>query len=178
MALSGDGSGSGEQMSGPRDLNGRPVSRTRWQRMTARLGRAGEEGLATDDPELVTIVGSLDDAVSSATLLSESAWEPEQQVVLRHLLMLPTTRVAEAVAVAGLDGYAAMDVSDTDRDWAATAPMFSGPAPAQSELVVLGRVQLIDAMHLSQERSRMASLGSRHGGVALGWQVWQRASSS
>ncbi|MGW0036097.1 hypothetical protein [Gordonia sp. NPDC003376] len=146
--------------------------------MTARLGRAGEGGLAADDPSLVHVVGSLDDAASSSALLTESAWEPDHQVVLRHLLVLPTDRVADAVAVAGLDGYAAIAASGTDRDWVAAATVIGGPAPEESELVVLGRVQLIDAMHLSQERSRMASLGSRHGGVALGWQVWQRASST
>jgi hypothetical protein len=34
-------------------------------------------------------------------------------------------------------------------------------------------VQLIDALHVSQERSRMAGLTQRLGGSAAGWQVLQ-----
>ena len=46
--------------------------------------------------------------------------------------------------------------------------------PLALVVLVLARVQLLDAMHLSQERSRMASLGSRHGGFAREWAVLQR----
>lgn len=83
--------------------------------------------------------------------------------MVRHVLALPTSRVSDAIAVAALDGYRPVH-SEQD-----------SPVPDGHETVVLARVQLVDALHLSQERSRMASLGSRHGGRAVGWQVLQRA---
>ncbi|MFT4127760.1 MAG: hypothetical protein QM662_16220 [Gordonia sp. (in: high G+C Gram-positive bacteria)] len=150
------------------DLNGRPVGRSRRERLAARLGRRRvATGLTVDDPALTLIVQSTDDAVSSATALASSTWRPGLQIVLRHVLSLPPARVAAAVEVAALDRYTQLP--------AQTGPKFPGVhAGLGRELVVLARVQELDALHLSQERSRMASLGSRHGGSALGWQVLGR----
>ncbi|WP_308221071.1 hypothetical protein [Gordonia sp. ABSL49_1] len=149
---------------GSRDLNGRVVQPGRWARLRSRFGGAGPVApLSVDDADLVVVAGSDDDAVASSTALAESSWRPDDEVVLRHILRLPVHRSAEAVSIAALDGYVRVEqgggsISGDD-----------GHA-----LVVLARVQQLDAMHLSQERSRMASLGSRHGGVALCWHVLQR----
>ena len=39
--------------------------------------------------------------------------------------------------------------------------------------VTLQRVQILDALHCSQERSRMAGLAQRRGGVVAGWDALQ-----
>jgi hypothetical protein len=44
---------------------------------------------------------------------------------------------------------------------------------SDARLLVLQRVQVLDALHCSQERSRMAGLAQRRGGVALGWEALQ-----
>ena len=84
---------------------------------------------------------------------------------MRHVLALPDDGVEAAVGLAALDEYEAIPI-DVVADRFAIP---EGLAP-----VVLARVQLVDALHLSQERSRMASLASRHSGVAVGWQIVQR----
>ncbi|WHU49004.1 hypothetical protein QNM97_08525 [Gordonia sp. L191] len=148
----------------PRDVNGRPVSRSRWQRLTARIGsRSVPEAIGVDDDDLEVIASCDDDAASSSTVLEGSSWRPQDQAVVRHHLVLPISRVSDAIAVAALDGYRPV-LQEHD-----------GPVPDGHEALVLARVQLVDALHLSQERSRMASLGSRHDGRAVGWQVLQRA---
>lgn len=153
-----------------RDLNGRPVRPRRWDRLRARLGGAAD-GAALDPAAggLVVVAESSDDAAASSAVLDSSSWRPDDEVVLRHLLVLPEDRAAAAIATAGLDEYVLLDLPDDDV-WTRRA---DGPA-AGMRPVVLARVQLLDAMHLSQERSRMASLGSRHGGSSVGWQVLQR----
>lgn len=148
----------------PRDVNGRPVSRSRWQRLTARIGSHREsQVIDVDDADLEVVASCVDDAASSSTVLEGSSWRPADQAVVRHVLALPTSRVSDAIAVAALDGYRPVH------------PEQDSPVPDGHETVVLARVQLVDALHLSQERSRMASPGSRHGGRAVGWQVLQRA---
>ncbi|WP_439029231.1 hypothetical protein [Gordonia terrae] len=151
---------------GRRDLNGRVVAQGRLARLRSRLRAGTEPGPLSLDDEVVEVVGSEDDAVASSTALDASSWRPEDEAILRHHLEIPSERVIEAAGVAALDGYERVD----DERWG------PAPAPRADGLVVLvvARVQLVDAMHLSQERSRMASLGSRHGGVARGWAVLQR----
>lgn len=109
-----------------------------------------------------------DDTVASSIMLESSDFRASAQAVVRHLLILPIGRAADAVAVVGLDGYVAVDV-----ETAHGLPAVS--IAADHQLVVVARVQMLDAIHLSRERSRMASLGSRHGGSVLGWQVLQSA---
>lgn len=124
---------------------------------------------------LTVVAQSADDAASSATVLEASSWRPDEQVVVRHFASLPAARVAEAAELAALDGYQVIDRDFID----GAGPLAGELAAAVSAmtpghaLVVFARVQLLDSMHLSQERSRMASLGSRHGGTTLGWQVLQ-----
>ncbi|MGV9710237.1 hypothetical protein ACWDTI_06185 [Gordonia sp. NPDC003424] len=165
-----------------RDINGRPVAPGRWARLRERLGGGpGDGGIDVADTGLIVVAESVDDAAASSTVLAASAWRPEDQVVLRHALRLPADRVADAVATAGLDEYRRVDTPahpfpDTGASGESVAFGASGVSGASGSdvVVVLARVQLLDAVHLSQERSRMASLGSRHGGSVIGWQILQR----
>lgn len=92
-------------------------------------------------------------------------WDPSAQAVLRHHLVLPADQVADALAVAGQDGYAAAEPGPP-----AGVPL---PDVPEGRVIVLARVQVLDALHCSQERSRMAGLAQRREGVALGWDALQ-----
>ncbi len=129
--------------------------REAWQRLT---GRATPADLDPDRPDLVVVVSSFDDAEAcSAALARATDWTPEAPAVLRHHLRLPADRADQAIAIAAQDGYS--------------------PAHAESRgdtvELLLRRVQPLDALHCSQERSRMAGLAQRHDGVALGWDALQ-----
>jgi hypothetical protein len=77
--------------------------------------------------------------------------------VLRHHLLLPAERIAEAARILAQDGYVLRDVREE----------------GTRVLVHVSRVQLLDALHCAQERSRMAGLAQRLGGDALGWDALQ-----
>ena len=47
------------------------------------------------------------------------------------------------------------------------------PTVENSVRVVFERVQVLDALHCSQERSRMAGLAQRLGGSVAGWDALQ-----
>ena len=121
--------------------------------------------LTVTDRDVVVVGESDGEAASSSSILDASTLRPADQAVVRHVLALPDDGVEAAVGLAALDEYEAIPV-DVVADRFAIP---EGLAP-----VVLARVQLVDALHLSQERSRMASLASRHSGVAVGWQIVQR----
>ncbi|MFE0749524.1 hypothetical protein [Gordonia sp. NPDC058843] len=152
--------------SGPRDLNGRVVEQGRLARLRSRLRPRAESGPLTLGERVEVVARSEDDAIASSVALEASSWRADDEVILRHHVEVPPDRQADAAAVAALDGYESI----ADERW--------GPAPSPRAeglvVLVLARVQLLDAMHLSQERSRMASLGSRHGGFAREWAVLQR----
>ncbi|WAC57953.1 hypothetical protein OVA31_00980 [Gordonia sp. SL306] len=135
--------------------------------MRQRLSGRGSGGvpLGVDDADLIVVAESDDETAASSAVLDESAWRPGDDVVLRHVLRVPASRVDDAVATAALDGYEWLD-DGLGRTVAGGAD--------DTVVVVLGRRQTLDAMHLSQERSRMAGLGARHGGSVLRWQVLQR----
>ena len=129
-------------------------------------GRAApRDALTVTDRDVVVVGESDDEAASSSSILDASTLRPADQAVVRHVLALPSDGVEAAVGLAALDEYEAIPV-DVVADRFAIP---EGLAP-----LVLARVQLVDALHLSQERSRMASLASRHSGVAVGWQIVQR----
>lgn len=98
-------------------------------------------------------------------------WETLRRAVIgdkgasRDVLTLADADVATAAEVAALDDYELVSVD-------VVGDRFEIPTGLQA--VVLARVQRVDALHLSQERSRMASLASRHFGLPLGWQIAQR----
>ena len=160
-----------------RDLNGHEVPTSRVRRLLGRLGGgAGADAeLTPSDPDLIVVAESFDDSAASSEVLKGSQWRSAEQAVVRHILAVPESRVDEAVATAAQDGYERVDVSGAAE--AGQGPGVSGTGPTgvgEHTLIGLARPQLVDALHCSQERSRMAGLGARHDGTVLGWQVLQR----
>ncbi|BDH58100.1 hypothetical protein [Tsukamurella sp. PLM1] len=147
----------------PYDLNGRPEQRTRLGRLLGRLSQRTVEELTPGHPGLVPVAQSADDAAASSAVLDASpGFVPEAQSVLLHVLELPSGEVDEVLRLVAQDRYERMAP-----DGAAT------PGPEGVETVVVARVQKVDALHVSQERSRMAGVTARHRGRAVLWQVLQ-----
>ncbi|MFG1785048.1 hypothetical protein ACGFIU_21630 [Rhodococcus oryzae] len=150
------------------------MERVRWWRK--RFGRRRAVPLDATRTDLVVVASSFDDAEACSRALeraagSEPGWIEEAEAVLRHHLRVPADQVHGAVELAGQDHYT---VAAPD----APAPQEVDPAgaePGAEELValVLQRVQVLDALHCSQERSRMAGLAQRAGGRVLGWDALQ-----
>ncbi|KQU02619.1 hypothetical protein ASG56_16965 [Rhodococcus sp. Leaf7] len=147
--------------------------RTPWWRRL--FGKTPPPPLDATREDLVVVASCFDDVEAcSATLeraaSEEPAWSADDDCVLRHHLLLPADQVADAVSVAAQDGYAE----------ATTGPMAQTPGHLPADvptgtLLVLQRVQILDALHCSQERSRMAGLAQRRDGVVLGWDALQPA---
>lgn len=115
-------------------------------------------GLTPDAPGLKIVAEAFDPAVADSTVLAGSpAWVSTAPAVLRHHLLLPPGRVAEAASILAQDGYDLREQA------------------AEGELVRVHavRVQVLDALHCAQERSRMAGLAQRLGGDAPGWDALQ-----
>ncbi|MBF6469065.1 hypothetical protein IU427_28435 [Nocardia beijingensis] len=127
-----------------------------------RLWRRGRDiGLDPDRADLVVVASGFDDAEAcSAALARATTLTPDAPAVLRHHLRIPPQHVQTVCAIAAQDGYS-------------PAPQVGGPGTDALETVVLQRVQLLDALHCSQERSRMAGLAQRHDGIADGWDALQ-----
>ncbi|MGU3434066.1 hypothetical protein ACNHUS_13725 [Actinomycetes bacterium M1A6_2h] len=149
------------------------AGKERWWRRLFGKGSAAELDAARAD--LVVVASCFDDAEAASTTLdraeaTDPTWARDDQVVLRHHLILPADTIDDAVAVAAQDGYAVPE---------------SGPPPVGSASavvedgrpLVLQRVQVLDALHCSQERSRMAGLAQRRGGVVSGWDALQPAAT-
>ncbi|HEY9316236.1 hypothetical protein [Williamsia sp.] len=148
-----------------RDVNGNPIEVPRWKRLADRFGggRKPNGELSVDDSSLVITAECFDDAEAASTTLSASRWRQDDQAVLRHLLAVPGGEVEAVLAVAAQDHYQRVSVD---------VPGALEIEPGQ-EFVALARVQLVDALHVSQERSRMAGLAQRHDGTVIAWQVLQ-----
>lgn len=128
------------------------------------LSGRSPEPLDRTRADLVVVVSGFDDVEACSTALERGAagtpaWIPESDALLRHHLLLPADAVADAVDIAAQDGYTPT----------------SAPEPADGGMLLLRleRVQVLDALHCSQERSRMAGLAQRHGGTVLGWEGLQ-----
>lgn len=174
-----------------RDINGHPVEVRGLRRF--RRDRGAPE-LDPHDETLTVLAGSTDPAVSSASVLAQAGDRVaagEVEVVLRHLLVIPPDAVDEVVATAAQDHYVRVDHSrldepgpepgpartDTDAGLEGFDPEVVADAPNATEgrvTLLLARTQLIDAMHCSQERSRVAGLAARHNGDVVGWQILGR----
>lgn len=143
---------------------GGPLLRRLW----ARLRGDGRATLDPDRDDLEVVASGFDDAEACSTALERaSSWIAEYPVVLRHVLALPAEVVADAEATVAQDGYRLVPsevIADLDPPAA---------APAGQRVVAFERVQMLDALHCSQERSRMAGLAQRRDGVVLGWLALQ-----
>ncbi|MCP2318209.1 hypothetical protein APR12_003562 [Nocardia amikacinitolerans] len=127
-----------------------------WRRLFGRGGPAPLDPARTD---LVVVAASFDDAEAcSAALARAEGLTEDAPAVLRHHLRVPAEQVARVCEIAAQDGY---------------APAPRADAAGELETLILQRVQLIDALHCAQERSRMAGLAQRHDGFADGWDVLQ-----
>ncbi|MDF0532003.1 hypothetical protein P0W64_16630 [Tsukamurella sp. 8F] len=150
----------------PYDVNGRPVR----DPLLRRLARRRSEDLTPRHPGLVPVAESDDDAAASSAVLDGSAgFVADAQSVLWHLLELPPTEVDRVLDLVGQDRYERVQVPEAD------AVRATADDAEATELVAVARVQTVDAMHVSQERSRMAGVTARHGGHALLWRVLQVA---
>ncbi|MET7770332.1 ribonuclease E inhibitor RraB [Nocardia sp. NPDC005366] len=129
-----------------------------WRRL---FGRKGPEPLDPSRTDLVVVASSFDHAEAcSAALSRATGFDADAPAVLRHHLRIPAAHRERVCEIAAQDGYAPdqhLDASDAG----ALAPL------------ILRRVQIVDALHCSQERSRMAGLAQRHDGFADGWDALQ-----
>ena len=137
------------------------------------FGSRKQAPLDQDRPDLVVVASSFDDVEACSTALGRAAaedprWDADAEAVLRHHLRLPAASVADAVSIAAQDGYRPQHPDGQ------ASPAEDG---ATVELV-LQRVQVLDALHCSQERSRMAGLAQRLGGSVDGWDATQPARES
>ncbi|AUS77925.1 hypothetical protein C1701_05545 [Actinoalloteichus sp. AHMU CJ021] len=130
-----------------------------WRRLGFGRRRPSPD-LDPDDPRLVVVVTAFDDTeAASASLARGTRWRPTEPALLRHHLVLPPDRVARAVESVTAEGYAARTGTEAGPDGRVT--------------LTATRTQLLDALHCSQERSRMAGLAQRLGGDARGWEALQ-----
>ncbi len=151
------------------DLNGRPVRDPMLRRVVARLGRRSSVELTLGDPDLVPVAESSDDAAASSAVLDASpGFDAAAQSVLWHLVVLPSRHVDRVLELVGQDRYQRVEVSADELArfaWAERA--------GETGLVAFARVQTVDALHVAQERSRVAGVTARHDGAALLWRVLQ-----
>lgn len=127
------------------------------ERVRGWFGGGGPEPLDPGRTDLVVVVHGFDEVQACSVALAASPdWVADAPALLRHHLVLPHGTVAQAAATAAQDGYAP-----------------DARPSAEGADLVLVRVQVLDALHCSQERSRMAGLAQRLGGHVLGWDALQ-----
>ncbi|MFC4602187.1 hypothetical protein [Rhodococcus kronopolitis] len=142
------------------------------------FGRRRAVPLDRGRSDLVVVAESFDDAEACSRALdraaeSEPRWTASAEAVLRHHLRVPADRREWLVGIAAQTGYTE---ASTDAVAAGGAPAYRAvPADVDAGLValVVQRTEVLDAVHCSQERSRMAGLAQRAGGWALGWDALQ-----
>ncbi|HVV08778.1 hypothetical protein [Amycolatopsis sp.] len=131
-------------------------------RLRDLVRRDAEPELSLDAPGLVVVAEAFDIAEADSAVLARShLWAAGKPAVLRHHLTLPSARIAEAAGILAQDGWELRTVSQ------------SGGTATLHAL----RVQVLDALHCAQERSRMAGLAQRLGGDSLGWDALQPTGS-
>ncbi len=126
-----------------------------------------------DDEGLVVVVSSYDDVESCTAALERGAvqdprWSAGRHALLRHPLVVPARAIQEIMAICAQEGYVAVPSSSLCPPAGTVGDLGTGEV-----LLVLARSQMLDALHCSQERSRMAGLAQRHDGRALGWDALQ-----
>jgi hypothetical protein len=109
-----------------------------------------------DAPGLVVVAEAFDPAEADSAVLARSpGWRADAEAVLRHHLRIPSEQLERASELLAQDGWLLR--RDAER-------------PGHQHAL---RVQVLDALHCAQERSRMAGLAQRLGGDSLGWDALQ-----
>ncbi|MFE6864426.1 hypothetical protein [Nocardia sp. NPDC057668] len=126
------------------------------------LRRGGTTQLDPGRGDLVTVASSFDDAEAcSAALGRTGSWTADQPVVLRQHLRVPADRLDAVQIITGQLGY----------DTVSAEP----EAAPDTVALLVQRVQVLDAVHCAQERSRLTAVAHRHDAVLLGWEALQPA---
>lgn len=137
-------------------------------------GRRGRDcALDPLDPSMRVVARAEDEVESCSSVLErassgEAPWDARSPALSRHHLRAPagaTARIAEIAAESGYTVY--------EGDVPPAARGASGPGGAVGGVVTLARTERLDALHLAQERARMAGLAQRYGGTVLGWDALQ-----
>ncbi|WP_182346939.1 hypothetical protein [Tomitella gaofuii] len=123
------------------------------------------------DPGLKVVASSEDEVEACSAILERAAsttpaWDGGAPAVSRHLLLVPEGAAEQIVAIGAQTGYAEF------AGGLAAAGAFP-PGDGDRRAVQLVRVERLDALHLAQERARMAGLAQRFGGTVLGWDALQ-----
>ncbi|RKT82479.1 hypothetical protein SAMN05421805_12252 [Saccharopolyspora antimicrobica] len=137
--------------------------RARWSaRLAARRARR-KPVISADDPALRVVVTAYDETEAASTALARAdEWQSGLPAVLRHHLALPERSIESARGLLSADGW---DLRPGGRG-------AERGGPGLTAMIAL-RVQELDALHCSQESSRMAGLAQRHGGQVYGWDALQ-----
>lgn len=138
-------------------------------RMWRRMFGGSAQALDPARTDLVVVASSFDDTEVGSTALNRAVdLDRDADAVLRHHLRLPAEQIDAACEIAGYDGYARAEAVEAVEGSDTANGAESGLVP-----VVLQRVQRLDPLSCSQERSRMAGLAQRHDGIADGWDALQ-----
>lgn len=140
-----------------------------------RRGRGGD--LDPLDPSLRVVACARDEAESCSAILDRAAagaepWEPGAPVLSRHHLLAPADAVPGIVGIAAQTGYGSYE-GDVPRPGVQDGGAGDVASAGGRAVVTLARVERLDALHLAQERSRMAGLAQRWGGAVVGWDALQ-----
>lgn len=140
------------------------------RRLRNRRNSARKPVISIDDPDLRVVITAFDPAEAASSALERGLrWQPRQPAVLRHHLLLPASRIESARELLEPDQWRVRTEEATPEQ---------GKRQAEGVEVSASRIQHLDALHCSQESSRMAGLAQRLGGTALGWDALQPGESA
>ncbi len=145
------------------------------ERFGRRRGR-GEE-LDPLDPALRVVARAFDDAEACSAVLERASagaapWDERAPALSRHHLLVPADAAPQIVDIAAQTGYEAYE-GEVPGPGAEHGLIGRADGAGRRAVLALARVERLDALHLAQERSRMAGLAQRWGGVVLGWDALQ-----
>ncbi|GAA4746749.1 hypothetical protein [Gordonia alkaliphila] len=101
-----------------------------------------------------------DEAAAASSVLAQAAIEGADELLLRHVAVVPGEAVEEFVRRCAVDGYVRAPALPSD-------PV----APDGAVAVAVARLQKIDARSVSAERALLSSMTARSGGAFGGWAV-------
>ncbi|MCK0440991.1 hypothetical protein MUG78_16405 [Gordonia alkaliphila] len=106
-----------------------------------------------------------DETASASSVLAEAAIGGVDELLLRHVAVVPGDAAEEFVRRCAVDGYVHAPALSSD-------PI----APDGAVAVAVARLQKIDARSVSAERALLSSMTARSGGAFGGWAVLAPAS--